>query len=87
MFIDELKQLLVGLVSSYRYEGTRVREEIAKSEAKMMNNAVKEAEAGGDHHFLEEEALRILTTRSKLHIKSLYHHYKQISRKDLDEVI
>ncbi|CAK9154074.1 unnamed protein product [Ilex paraguariensis] len=77
------RKLLVALLSSYRYEGPRVNEEIAKTEAKTLCNAIKNA--GKKPAIEEEEVLRILTTRSKLHIKAVYKHYKEISGKYLDQ--
>ncbi|KAL8496160.1 hypothetical protein ACS0TY_020032 [Phlomoides rotata] len=74
------KKLLVGLVSSYRYEGPKVNEEIAKLEAKLLSDAIN-----GGAPIENYEVVRILSTRSKLHIKSLYNHYKEISGNHLDE--
>ncbi|KAK4339526.1 hypothetical protein RND71_040988 [Anisodus tanguticus] len=76
------KQLLVALVSSYRYEGPRVNEDLAKSEAKIFVNALKDAKKT---LIEDEEIVRVLSTRSKLHLKAIYSHYKEMTGKFLDE--
>ncbi|XP_057498052.1 annexin D4-like [Actinidia eriantha] len=77
------RKLFVALVSSYRYEGPKVHEETAKSEAKMLYNAV--VNAGKKHPLEDEDVVRILSTRSKLHLKSVFKHYKEISGRDMEE--
>ncbi|VFQ92118.1 unnamed protein product [Cuscuta campestris] len=77
------RKLLVALVSSYRYEGPKVHEDIAKSEAKVLADAIKPA--GGKSLVGDEEIVRILATRSKLHLMSVYKYYKDITGKLLDE--
>ncbi|KAF6167221.1 hypothetical protein GIB67_029859 [Kingdonia uniflora] len=76
-------QLLVALVSSYRYEGKKVKEEIAKSEAKILGNAIK----NGDKKkpIKNEEVVRILSTRSKLHL--VFNYYKEIHGKDIAQCL
>ncbi|KAK3032731.1 hypothetical protein RJ639_036915 [Escallonia herrerae] len=76
------RNLLVALVSSYRYEGPRVHEETARSEAKILHNAFKAADK---KPIEDEEVVRILTTRSKLHIKAISTHYEEISSSDITE--
>ncbi|KAJ8529408.1 hypothetical protein K7X08_036243 [Anisodus acutangulus] len=76
------RKLLVALVSSYRYEGPRVNEDLAKSEAKIFVNALKDAKKT---LIEDEEIVRILSTRSKLHLKAIYSHYKEMTGKFLDE--
>lgn len=75
---------MVALVSSYRYEGPRVHEDTAKSEAKTLGSAIKNALKKNPTE--DEVVVRILSTRSKLHLKSVFKHYKDISGKTLDEV-
>ncbi|KAG5539174.1 hypothetical protein RHGRI_019660 [Rhododendron griersonianum] len=77
------RNLLVALVSSYRYEGPRVHEDTAKSEAKTLSSAVKNALKKNPME--DEVVVRILSTRSKLHLKSVFKHYKDIFGKTLDE--
>lgn len=77
-------QLLVALVSSYRYEGLIVNNEIAKSEAKTLGKAIKEA--NGKKLIENEDVIRILSTRSKLQLKATFSHYMEIHGKAIDEV-
>ncbi|EYU38266.1 hypothetical protein ABFS82_02G112400 [Erythranthe guttata] len=78
------KKLLVALLSSYRYEGPKVSDEIAKLEAETISNVTKK----GDNSVIEDDDIvRILSTRSKLHLVALYKHYKQITGNYLDEDI
>lgn len=79
------EQLLIALLSAYRYEGTKVKDDIAKSEAKTLSNAIKNAHKKPINE--DDEVIRILATRSKLHLQAVYKHYKEISGKNLDEVI
>ena len=79
------KQLLVALVSAYRYEGTKVKDDTAKSEAKTLSNAIKNAPKKPIVE--DDEVIRILATRSKLHLQAVYKHYKEISGKNLEEVL
>ncbi|GJW54515.1 annexin D4 [Tanacetum coccineum] len=80
---DERK-LFIALVSAYRYEGPKVNEEVAKSEAKMIYNALKNANKVNP--LLDDDVVTTLATRSKLHIKALFKSYKEISGSFLDEV-
>ncbi|XP_034703279.1 annexin D4 [Vitis riparia] len=80
---NSCRKLLVGLVSSYRYEGPKVNEEIAKSEAKTLFAAIKNADK--KNPIEDEEVVRILTTRSKPHLKAIFKHYKEINGKNIDE--
>ncbi|EPS63392.1 hypothetical protein M569_11393, partial [Genlisea aurea] len=78
-------KLFLGLLSSYRYEGPKVNEESAKSEAKSISEAVKGASPHGKVLIEAEDIVRILSTRSKPHLKVVYHHYKEITGHNLDE--
>lgn len=76
---------MVALVSAYRYEGSKVKDDTAKSEAKTLSNAIKNAHKKPITE--DEEVIRILATRSKPHLQAVYKHYKEISSKNLDEVL
>ncbi|XP_031477454.1 annexin-like protein RJ4 [Nymphaea colorata] len=65
----DFRKLLVGLVSSYRYEGREVELNLAKSEAKMLKDAI-EGKAWSD-----EDLIRIFTTRSKAQLKATVNKY------------
>ncbi|KAL1346577.1 hypothetical protein HN51_020203 [Arachis hypogaea] len=77
------RKLLVALVSAYRYEGPKIKNEHAKSEAKIIYDVIKNAHKKPINE--DDEVIRILATRSKPHLKALYNHYKDISGKNLDE--
>ncbi|XP_021610995.2 annexin D4 [Manihot esculenta] len=77
------RKLLVALVSAYRYEGPKVREDIAKHEAKLIANAIKN---GDEKNPIEDdEVVRILTTRSKLHLEAIYRRYEEVSGNSIHE--
>ncbi|XP_034705554.1 annexin D4-like [Vitis riparia] len=79
------RKLLVALVSSYRYEGSRVNEGTARSEAMTLAIAVKNVDKKNP---IEDDGIvRILTTRSKLHLKAMVKYYKEIYGKNIDEVL
>ncbi|KAJ3683820.1 hypothetical protein LUZ60_014047 [Juncus effusus] len=80
---ENYSKLLVGLVSAFRYEGPRVDNEMAKSEAKLIHNAVKCSAPG--EVVKNEELVRILTTRSKLHLKTTFEQYKNLYGKPIAE--
>ena len=74
---------MVGLASSYRYEGPRVRQDIAKSEAMIIHDAINDSRK---NLIEDEEVVRILTTRSKPLLKLVCKYYKTISDRSLEEV-
>ncbi|KAF3657645.1 putative annexin D3-like [Capsicum annuum] len=76
------RKLLVALVSSYRYEGPKVNADLAKSEAKVFVNAIRDKKKS---LIEDEDIVRILSIRSKLHLKAIYSHYKEITGNFLDE--
>ncbi|KDP40510.1 hypothetical protein JCGZ_24509 [Jatropha curcas] len=79
------RKLLVALVSAYRYEGPMVKEETAKFEAKIFANGIKNGDKKNPME--DEEVIRILSTRSKLHIQAIYRHYKEVSGKSINEAL
>ncbi|KAK4414532.1 Annexin D4 [Sesamum alatum] len=78
---DVAFHLLVALLSSYRYEGPKVNEETAKLEAKILSDVIRKNGLKED----KDVVIRILSTRSKLHLKAIYNHYKAITGNYLDE--
>ncbi|KAK7314222.1 hypothetical protein VNO77_39435 [Canavalia gladiata] len=78
-----LRQLLVGLVTSFRYGGHEINAILAKAEADILHKSIKEKK--GNH----EEAIRILTTRSKTQLMATFNRYRDdhgtsITKKLLD---
>ncbi|CAL9037012.1 annexin D3 isoform X1 [Musa acuminata AAA Group] len=78
---NPLRQLLVQLVSSYRYDGEHVDEEIAKSEAAELHDAIRKSQP------CHAEVIRILSTRNKVQLKETFKHYEQNFGKAIDEDI
>ncbi|XP_054795538.1 annexin D4-like [Prosopis cineraria] len=77
------RKLLVALASAYRYEGPKVRDEIAKSEAQALH--VKKNNGPHKPIIEDDEVIRIFSTRSKAHILAIYKHYHEMFGKYLDE--
>ncbi|XP_028769992.1 annexin-like protein RJ4 isoform X1 [Neltuma alba] len=79
-----LRQLLVGLVTSYRYVGEEINARLAQSEAEILHEAIKEKKGS------QEEVIRVLTTRSKTQLVATFNRYREahgasISKKLVDE--
>jgi len=70
MVIFSFWQLLVGLVSSFRYDGVEINPSLAKHEADILHEAVKNKKGN------IEEVIRILTTRSKTQLKATFNRYR-----------
>jgi hypothetical protein len=63
---------LVALASAYRYDGHEVNERLAKSEADILHDAIK------NKAFNREEVTRILGTRSKTQLRAIFNSYKDV---------
>ncbi|MED6108828.1 hypothetical protein PIB30_027782 [Stylosanthes scabra] len=79
-----LRQLLLGLVTAYRYIGDEINGKLAQSEAEILHEAVKEKKGS------QEEAIRVLSTRSKTQLIATFNRYREIhgtslTKKLLDE--
>ncbi|XP_042422709.1 annexin-like protein RJ4 isoform X2 [Zingiber officinale] len=68
----DFRQLLVALVSTYRYDGEEIDMGLAHSEAKTIQGAIEEGVGSFDH----SEIIRILSTRSKAQLRATFNHYK-----------
>uniref|UniRef100_A0ACD5TH05 Uncharacterized protein n=1 Tax=Avena sativa TaxID=4498 RepID=A0ACD5TH05_AVESA len=82
LYKDPLRKFLVRLVSSYRYGGDHVDEELARAEAAELHGAVvskKEA--------LHGDVVRIVSSRSKPQLRATFQRYKQDHGKAIDEVL
>ena len=64
-------QLLLGLVSSYRYDRELVDLNVAKSEAAKLHEAIEKKQLDGD------EVMWILSTRNFFQLRATFKHYKQ----------
>ncbi|GJM86880.1 hypothetical protein PR202_ga02779 [Eleusine coracana subsp. coracana] len=64
-----LFQLLVPLVSAYRYDGPEVNTSVAHSEAKILHEKIHKKA------YSDDEIIRILTTRSKAQLLATFNSY------------
>lgn len=64
-------QLLLGLVSSYRYDRELVDLNVAKSEATKLHEAIEKKQLDRD------EVMWILSTRNFFQLRATFKHYKQ----------
>lgn len=69
--VVEIVQLLVGLVSSFRYEGKEIDEKVAMAEADVLHEAIK-----GNKDKLED-AITILCVRSKPQLSATFNKYRE----------
>ncbi|KAL6326133.1 hypothetical protein AAG906_001008 [Vitis piasezkii] len=78
------RQLLVALVSTYRYEGSRINDVAVRAEAIKLGITINRH---GDKKklFKDEEIVRILATRSKPHLKAVFKCYKETFNKNIEE--
>ncbi|KAG5249963.1 hypothetical protein OIU76_003420 [Salix suchowensis] len=66
----DIRKVLVGLVTAFRYEGDEINTRLANSEADILHDAIK------DKAFNHEEVIRILTTRSKAQLMATFNRYR-----------
>lgn len=69
-FVMIILQLLVGLVTAFRYEGDEINTRLTNSEADILHDAIK------DKAFNHEDVIRILTTRSKAQLMATFNRYR-----------
>ncbi|OMP04073.1 Annexin [Corchorus olitorius] len=62
--------LLVALVTAFRYDGDEINARVANSEADILHDAIKEKA------FNHEEVIRILSTRSKMQLLATFNRYR-----------
>lgn len=67
------------LVTSFRYSGEFVDDEVARAEAAELHQAL----VAGKH----DDVVRIICTRSKPQLKATFERYKQEHGKAIDEVL
>lgn len=75
-------QLLVAIVSAYRYEGNEIDESTAEIEAKIIDDEIK-----GKANFKSEEIMRILSTRSKPQLNATFNRYRDIHATSITKVL
>eukprot|EP00261_Vitis_vinifera_P032128 XP_019073371.1 PREDICTED: annexin D3 isoform X2 [Vitis vinifera] len=76
-----LKKLLVGLVSSYRYDKEMVDLNVAKLEAAKLHEAIKKKQL--DH----DDVVWILSTRNVFQLQATFEFYKQNYGNSIDQDI
>ncbi|KAL6327949.1 hypothetical protein AAG906_031293 [Vitis piasezkii] len=78
------RQLLVALLSAYRYEGSQINDVAVRSEAIKLGITINRH---GDKKklFKDEDIVRILATRSKPHLKAVFKCYKETFNKNIEE--
>lgn len=65
-------QLLVAVISTYRYEGDEFDENVANSEANMLHQLIEKKA------FNDDEIIRIFSTRSKKQLCVTFNTLKNI---------
>lgn len=76
----DFEQLLVGLVTSYRYVGDEINPKLAQTEAEILHDAVKEKKGS------YEETIRVLTTRSRTQLVATFNRYREIHGTSISKV-
>jgi len=66
----DVRKLLVGLVSTFRYDGNEINPRLAEKEAAVLHEAVK------DKQLNHGEVIRIVTTRSKTQLMAIFNCYR-----------
>ncbi|KAJ4711502.1 Annexin [Melia azedarach] len=66
----DIRKLLVALVSAFRYNGDEINARLAKTEAEILHDAIK------DKVLNHEEVIRILSTRSKAQLLATFNRYR-----------
>lgn len=67
-------------MSAFRYEGDEVNLVLARAEAKILNEKISEKS------YVDEELIRILTTRSKAQINATLNQYNDLFGNDISKV-
>ena len=65
-------QVLLAVVSAYRYDGYELETQMADSEAGILHEEIQEKT------FNHEDLIRILSTRSKAQLKGTFNRYRDI---------
>nr|DAD29405.1 TPA_asm: hypothetical protein HUJ06_030873 [Nelumbo nucifera] len=76
-----VRKLLVGLVSSYRYDREVVEEIVAKSEASKLRDAIERKQLDDD------DLVWILSTRNVFQLRATFERYRETYGNPIDEHI
>lgn len=71
---------MFALVGTYRYDGEEINTELAKIEAKILNDAITKGQ------FDDDEIIRILSTRSKAQLHTTFNCYKDAHNGSITKV-
>ncbi|WVZ66944.1 hypothetical protein U9M48_016096 [Paspalum notatum var. saurae] len=74
-------QMLISVMSSYRYAGEHVNMAVVKLEAAQLSEAIREKQLHRD------AVVRIISTRSKPQLRATFHQYKEDQGTDIVEDI
>ncbi|KAJ4804796.1 Annexin [Rhynchospora pubera] len=80
-FKEPLREFLVQLVTSYRYNGDNADESSAQSEAAILYNGIQA------NHLLQDQVMRMISLRSKSQVKATIRHYEKEYGKTFEEEI
>ncbi|KAJ3687974.1 hypothetical protein LUZ61_017138 [Rhynchospora tenuis] len=80
-FKEPLREFLVQLVTSYRYNGDNADESSAQSEAAILYNGIQA------NHLLQDQVMRMISLRSKSQVKATIQHYEKEYGKTFEEEI
>jgi annexin D len=80
--VSAVAQFLVRLVSSYRYSGELVDDELARAEAAELHDAVVARK-----QTLHGDVVRIVSSRSKPQLKATFERFRQEHGKAIDDVL
>ncbi|XP_039063302.1 annexin D3 [Hibiscus syriacus] len=76
-----LRKVLVGLVTSYRYDKEMVDKDVAKLEANRLHESIKSKDLAHD------DVVYILSTRNFYQLRATFEHYKEKHGNPIDEDI
>ncbi|KAG9131120.1 hypothetical protein Leryth_024521 [Lithospermum erythrorhizon] len=75
----DCRKLLVPLITAYRYPGDEADLTLAKREAKLVHEKIK------DKAFTDDDIIRIFSTRSKAQINATLNQYKNLFGNDVEK--
>lgn len=74
---EDFRKLMLPLIATCRYDGSEVNMTLAKTEAKILHEKIK------DKSLNDDEFIRILTTRSKSQINATLNQFKNLYGEDI----
>lgn len=71
-FSGDMRKLLLLLVSVHRYESEASEPKLVEAEAEILHKCIK------DKAYNHDEIIRIITTRSKVHLTATFYRYRDV---------